>query len=226
MIILIVDGSQAVRLLLQTFLESNGYACYVVTAGSREEVLQVLDVKDSGGFIPIVDLILMDVIMPGIDGVETVRRIKAIPKLHDIPIMMVTGQQDCSQLMEAFSAGAMDYLVKPSSLVERLMRVRSAYAMKLANDQRKLDYHHNLEQKCQELAEEVLAKTQILNTITHEINTLLTSITEYVEKMLMHTETVGVLNDRQQEYLGKVQRNARRLKSVLDSLLGASRMEA
>ena len=225
MSILIVDDSQEVRLLLQTLLESNGYAECVVTAGSGEEALQVLTMDHSGGFTTSVDLILMDIMMPGIDGVETVRRIKAIPKLQDIPIMMVTGQQDSNQLVEAFSAGAMDYLVKPPSLVELVMRVRSAYAMKLANDQRKLDYHNNLEQKCRELAEEALAKTQILNTITHEINTPLTCITGYVEKMLMHPETVGGLNDRQQDYLAKVQRNARRLKAVLDSLMDASRME-
>ena len=92
----------------------------------------------SEGFRSInVDLILMDVLMPDIDGVTACRRIKQRAHLHDIPIIMVTSQNDLNNLKEAFSAGAMDYINKPVNGVELLARVSSAITLKNEMDCRK-----------------------------------------------------------------------------------------
>ena len=75
--------------------------------------------------------------MPGIDGVAACRRIKQQAHLRDIPIIMVTAQNDFNSLKEAFSAGATDYINKPVNGVELLARVSSALTLKHEMDCRK-----------------------------------------------------------------------------------------
>jgi response regulator RpfG family c-di-GMP phosphodiesterase len=79
----------------------------------------------------------MDVLMPGINGVDACRQIKQKEHLRDIPIIMVTAKNDLTNLKEAFSAGAMDYINKPVNSVELLARVASALALKCEMDCRK-----------------------------------------------------------------------------------------
>ncbi|MGC4096263.1 MAG: response regulator [Nitrospira sp.] len=82
-------------------------------------------------------MILMDVLMPDIDGVAACRQIKQQAHLRDIPIIMVTAQTDLNNLKDAFSAGAMDYINKPVNGVELLARVSSALRLKSEMDCRK-----------------------------------------------------------------------------------------
>jgi response regulator RpfG family c-di-GMP phosphodiesterase len=84
-----------------------------------------------------IDLILMDVLMPELDGVEACRQIKSRPHLCDIPIIMVTAKTDLSNLQAAFAAGANDYITKPVNSIELLARVSSALALKKEMDCRK-----------------------------------------------------------------------------------------
>lgn len=84
-----------------------------------------------------IDLILMDVLMPDLDGVEACRQIKNRPHLCDIPIIMVTAKNDLSNLEAAFAAGANDYITKPVNSVELLARASSALALKKEMDCRK-----------------------------------------------------------------------------------------
>jgi CheY-like chemotaxis protein len=84
-----------------------------------------------------VDLILMDILMPELDGVEACRQIKRRRHLCDIPIIMVTANNDRSNLQAAFSAGANDYITKPVNSLELLARASSALALKKEMDCRK-----------------------------------------------------------------------------------------
>ena len=84
-----------------------------------------------------IDLILMDVMMPGMDGMETCQRIKAQDGLRDIPVIMVTVRDDKEALAQAFAMGAIDYIIKPVKEIELLARVRAALRLKRETDRRK-----------------------------------------------------------------------------------------
>ncbi len=128
--ILIVDDSPMQRLALASLLESEGYP-NVLLAESPFAALRLLHQSQE------IDLVLMDLHMPGMNGIEVCRQIKAIPERHDIPIIMVTSSDETEDLREAFAAGAMDYITKPPNEVELLARLRSALNLKQETDRRK-----------------------------------------------------------------------------------------
>lgn len=135
MSIMIVDDSVDDRVLLQRTLEGAGYK-ELVQAGSGAEALKLLSGSPPGKGTE-VDLILLDIVMPGMDGIEACKNIKAIEPLRDVLVIMVTVKSETAELERAFTAGAMDYITKPLDKVELLVRVRSALALKREMDCRK-----------------------------------------------------------------------------------------
>ena len=136
MSILIVDDTAFQRHTLATLLETHGYAD-VHTAESAAEAFGYLGIVGPGRPIPDIDLVLMDVRMPEMDGISACRRIKSVSQLRDIPVIMVTSSDETVDLQLAFDAGAMDYLIKPPNEVELVARVRSALKLKHEIDRRK-----------------------------------------------------------------------------------------
>ncbi|MFQ6028816.1 MAG: response regulator [Dehalococcoidia bacterium] len=224
MSILIVDDSVDIRNLHVKLLKAEGYSS-VVTASSAREAFRHLGMEDPNSGDPRVDLILMDITMPEMDGVEACFWIKASPRLRDIPIIMVTSHQEVNYLDEAFAAGAMDYINKPVHKVELRARVCSALALKYETDRRKLAYLE-LEAKNRELEEASLATSHALASVTHDLNQPLTSIAGYVDLMLLHPDKLGPLNERQHKYLEKVMKSSHRIKSMVDDLLDISGIES
>ena len=135
MSILIVDDSPDQQALLRSILGKAGHTD-VLSADSAQAAAQVLNL-DGDSATQNIDLILMDVLMPGQDGVETCRQIKHCAHLEDIPVIMVTAKSDLSNLQDAFAAGAMDFISKPVNSIELLARVSSALLLKQEMDRRK-----------------------------------------------------------------------------------------
>lgn len=131
--LLIVDDAPENILVLRKMLSEFKFE-EVGSAGSGEDALSLL--KDRKTFNQF-DIILMDISMPGIDGIEATRMIREDDDLRDIPVIMVTGYGSDEYLATAFSAGANDYLTRPVKKIEIYARVKAALRLKQAIDERK-----------------------------------------------------------------------------------------
>ena len=112
--ILVVDDEWEIRHLLSQFLTEEGYE--VILASNGEAAIELAERENP-------QVILLDILMPGIDGIETCKRLKAGEKTRFIPIIMATALWD--RYMEAIEAGAEDVVTKPFNLTELSHRVKS-----------------------------------------------------------------------------------------------------
>ena len=162
MVILIVDDSRDEQELLSTRLRAAGYGSLMVT-DSAETAFGILDQADVGQRTGAVDLILMDIMLPGVDGLEACRRIAATECLQDIPIIVITAKTDEKDLLAAFSAGAMDYIRKPVNPTELVARVSSALALR-AERKTRMAREQELLMRTQEL-EQALREVKVLRKL-------------------------------------------------------------
>ncbi|HET98010.1 MAG TPA: diguanylate cyclase [Desulfurivibrio alkaliphilus] len=151
--ILIVDDAPESRILLRRMLAGCGYGA-IHEADGAAAVFAFFGLDADGGGEPLshldLDLILLDIVMPGLDGIEVCRRLKGVEALRDIPIIMVTAANADENLRTVFEIGAMDYLQKPVKKVELCVRVKSALRLKEEMD-RRLALTRELEQANQRL---------------------------------------------------------------------------
>ena len=133
--ILAVDDLQENRELVARNLSRIGH--FVVTAASGEEALQALEQSD-------VDVVLLDLIMPGMDGREVLRRIKDHPEWRATPVIVISGNQDMDGIIECIEAGADDYLFKPFNPVLLQARIKAGIERKRWHD-REEQYRQQLE---------------------------------------------------------------------------------
>ncbi len=128
--ILVVDDNPKNIQVLATHLKNDDYE--VEYASNGKEAVNLIQKEDF-------DLILLDVIMPGIDGFETCRRIKKLENKKHIPIIFVTAKTDIDSLTLGFEYGGVDYISKPFKADELLLRVSTHVDLKKARDL--LNYH-------------------------------------------------------------------------------------
>ena len=120
--------------MLRTTLEKEGYQDIMISHSAVEALDMFLKHDESFGEI---DLILLDIYMPGMDGIEFTRRLRQEEAFRDIPIIINTSKGKINNLERAFDAGANDFIEKPFHKIELLARVRSALKLKSEMDQRK-----------------------------------------------------------------------------------------
>lgn len=125
--VLIVDDERHNRQLLEVMLAPEGFV--LLTAASGEEALAVVAEQAP-------DLILLDIMMPGMDGYEVADRIKGNPATKSIPVIMVTALNDRKARMLGLAAGAEEFLSKPVDRAELVVRVRNLSRLKASGDDR------------------------------------------------------------------------------------------
>lgn len=145
--VLIIDDTPDNLRLLRSILMERGHQVFPATSG--EAALRFLDSND-------VDLILLDIVMPQMDGYEVCRRIKANDRIRDIPVIFVSGMEDVHDKVKAFRAGAVDYLVKPFEQEEVVVRIETHLLLR--------DLQKSLSQRVQQRTAELAAANACLRT--------------------------------------------------------------
>ena len=168
-VILVVDDQPQNIELLEAYLVPHGYE--IIKAANGEEALEKL----SGNQI---DLILLDVMMPGMDGFEVTRRVRQDDKHRLLPIILVTALQGPEDRVKGIEAGCDDFISKPVDKMELLARVRSLLKVKAYNDlmsnyqkelesevtRRTEELKHTLENLQQEITERKQAEEELLKS--------------------------------------------------------------
>ncbi|WP_078378812.1 SpoIIE family protein phosphatase [Sutcliffiella halmapala] len=134
--ILIVDDNQVNLFVIENILKRAGYKDYL-SFTSAKEMFEYLNLEKPVPLKMPVDIILMDIMMPEIDGIEACRMLQGIPHLKDIPIIFVTALEDSNKMAEALDAGGLDYVMKPINKTELLARIRVVLRLKLEKDKNK-----------------------------------------------------------------------------------------
>jgi sigma-B regulation protein RsbU (phosphoserine phosphatase) len=159
MTVLIVDDNAMNVMVIQEMLKRAGFVDIRV-AYSAEEMFELL--KSQSGernliAAPQIDLILLDLMMPAMDGIEACQRLQSDSQYKDIPVIMVTAIGDSRKLAEALDAGAIDFVTKPINKTELLARIRSALKLK-----RELDRHKERDSR---MRQELMLARQVQESV-------------------------------------------------------------
>lgn len=210
--IMLVDDSVDNLTLLNEILKPQ-YDLLTATDGLK--ALQILQTSKRPA------LILLDIIMPGMDGFEVCRRLKNNPQTAEIPVIFITGLIEREQIIRGFETGAQDYVTKPFYPPELLARVKTHIELKLRNEQLKSlnatleeriklktkqlrksnkqlkELNRDLDRANKQLLTLDRAKSRFIQIISHEIRTPLTGIlgfTELLQNSLKDTQYTEYLN--------------------------------
>jgi signal transduction histidine kinase len=203
--ILIVDDEEKNIKLLKGILYSQNYKFYEALNG--EEALAL--VYNIGP-----DLILLDVMMPGISGFEVCQNLKQDEKTKSIPIVMVTALREKEHRLKALESGADDFLSKPVDNTEVVIRVRSLLRIK--------SYHDEIAAKNDHLLELEKIKDGLIHMIIHDLRNPLWAVLGYLELLLLDKQQ---FNQNQTKHLESSIGCCQELKEMVDSLLDIYKME-
>ncbi len=216
--ILVVDDTPINLDAISTVLSDAGYEVAVATSGER--ALQNLQRRSP-------DLILLDVMMPGIDGFETCDRIKANPKTCNIPIVFMTSLVDVHNKIKGFNCGAVDYIGKPFQEQEILARVKTHIQLRRLNqnlEQQVAEQTASLRATKEALEQANIAKKSFLSTMSKEIRTPIDRILRLTERLQEQPD--GALGNQQVEDLEKIERNGNQLLSLISNTLKLANIES
>ena len=150
--VLVVDDQPSNLRIISALLSRHGYTVH--TAESGEEALQALERQSA-------DLLLLDMMMPGMDGFELLEEVRRHPACSSLPVVFLTAAHDRDLLLRAFDSGAVDYVTKPFMPEELLARVQAHIGLKLTRDR--------LERVARE-------RQELVNLVAHDLKNPLSSI--------------------------------------------------
>jgi signal transduction histidine kinase len=203
--VLIVDDVPKNLQVVGTMLRTAGYAVMPATSGPRAL---------EGVRVQLPDLILLDLMMPEMDGLEVCRRLKADPLTQEIPIMFLTASNEMEHLVQGFEAGAVDYVTKPFNAPELLARVRTHLELKQARD---VIHRNSLELR--RLNEE---KNEFMGIAAHDLRNPLGAVKGYAEMIL---EDQDLPRQALEDSARRIRDAAGRMVEMVQNLLDANRIE-
>ena len=202
--ILIVDDQEINRQVIAELLTQPGY--HLVLAGSGAEALEIVAEWK-------LDLILLDVMMPGMDGFEVCQRLKSNPQWQHIPIILVTALDRTEDLVQGFESGADDFIAKPFKRLELQARVRSMLRLK--------EHYDSLEAKNQQLEEMLQFREDMVKMLVHDMKNPLTSVNVYTELLLRDAE----MSAQDRENLQAIKQGVNQLTKHTNDLLQRAKAE-
>jgi DNA-binding response OmpR family regulator len=230
--ILAVDDSETYLQELAAALRADGYE--MVLARSGEEALQLLAVQP-------VDCVLLDLLMPGIGGRETCRRVKNAPGIREIPIVMLTAVEDREAMIQGLGAGADDYIAKSSDFDLLRARVLAQIRRKQFEDETRRIREQLLRAELEaiearaarEMAEErakLVAELEVKNdeleafsySVAHDLRAPLRSIDGFGLALL--EDYADKLDDDGKQYLTYVRESAQQMSQLIDDMLALSQV--
>lgn len=195
--ILLVDDTPANLSVLVDTLADTGYRLMVAEDG-EDALAQV------GHTLP--DLVLLDVMMPGLDGFETCRRLKDNPATRDIPVIFMTALNETAEKVRAFASGAVDYITKPIQHEEALARIHT---------------HLTLRQLRREVEEQLAQKEKFMRIASHDLRNPLCLILMSGELARRKGAPAEIA-----EYLESIHSSARQMRRIIDTFLNVRRPDA
>jgi signal transduction histidine kinase len=209
-LILIVDDDLGARLVMRETLESVGFAVIEASDGV-EGCLQFEEHHP--------DLLLVDIVMPNMDGYELCHELRKRPEAANVPIVMVTGFDDVSSIARAYDAGATDFMSKPANWAVLSYRVRYVLrAEELRRNQERLI-------AAKEVAEAAnRSKSEFLANMSHELRTPLNAIIGF--SGMIHTRMFGPLGDKYVEYADIIDASGRHLLAIINDILDTAKADA
>lgn len=212
--VLIVDDSPENLLLLSRFLHQSGYR--VLTAEDGPSAL-----TQAQGAKP--DLVLLDVMMPGLDGFATCRILKQDTATQSIPVIFLTALTDTESRLEGFAAGGVDYVPKPFERREVLARIQTH--LELRRLQKKLEAQISEQEQLQDALRQYTTNLEERNndlsafahTVAHDLRNPIGSLVGIAE--ILEKDFAGLSPQAVAELLGSIIRSGRKASNIVEDLL-------
>ncbi len=203
--ILIVDDSAMARRQIRFFMEKAGFQAFEAKSG--EEALWLVNETEP-------DLVLMDVSMEGIDGIEACRRVKGDPGNENLPVIFLSAKGEREEIMRGFQSGAIDYIVKPFHPSESLTRVRTHLRVRKLAQLR--------EESIRELEQLNSTKDRILRVASHDLRNPTAAIAGLAECL---REDGGNFTVEQREIVASIEEAGKGVVVLLNELLDLSSLD-
>jgi signal transduction histidine kinase len=211
--ILIVDDDEVVREFMSATLEDAGFN--VATAADGQTALKLCMENPP-------DLLIADVLMPGMDGFQLCQELRQRPETGYIPILVATGLDDAPSIVKAFDVGATDFINKPIKWI--ILNYRVQYMLRASRAAQELRENQLRLLSAKEAAESAnRAKDEFLANMSHELRTPLNAVIGFSN--IMHRQMFGPMPDKYLEYSKVIEESGTHLLAIINSILDLARAE-
>ena len=205
-IVLIVDDVPKNIQYLGTLLREEGYG--IAFARNGEEALERMRALD-------LSLVLLDIMMPGMDGFQVIGEVKKDPELAGVPVIFLTAKTDTDDIVNGFTAGAVDYITKPFNPAELLSRVKTHVELKRSRD--------TITRQKEELEQLNAMKDRFFSIIAHDLKNPFNSLLGLTDLLIKNYESMD--DARKRVFIKDIHDSSNQVYRLLENLLEWSRIQ-